>query len=709
MLEIQPTLDATKVPQELQAALVSLVQKYEREDQSVRQQQLRQWKKNDLYWHGIQHIFWSEVNQDWINPAAPGFKNDSGQDTVYDFSINIYRAHGESVIAALSAQTPTVRFPPDDADDEDDLLTSKTFSKIADLVQKHNQSKLLLMQALFTLWNQGLVAAYLSPKTSEDYGMVQIPEYEAQLACPVCGFMTEGGDQGLPVDEFTGSSPCPKCGSPMESRQTISNIKEFPKCRTIIELYGPINAKVSHRAVTQKDCGYIILNQDKPHALLKSLFKDVKLSGSSSSDAEEAETRASSLYGDGAGEYESSPLKRCWLRPWTYNDCEESLADKLRKQFPKGCYVALVGDSFAEARAESMDDFWILGKCGLSRFIHSDPIGKPLISVQELRNQLLNLTEETIEHSIPSGFADPRVLNFDEYAKQPARPGDVYPAKPREGHSLGESFYESGRSNLSKEVGAFANQLDQDGQFVVGSFPSIYGGPSEGSSRTASEYSQSRQMALQRLSITLTMLNYWWANVLDKSVRLFLATMVADEERFVESKNGSYVNVFIRRAEAQGKVGNVEPESVDNFPMTLAQKQTLVLDLMKMGNDFIEAALFDPENRKLLANWFGLLELEIPGEAQRVKQARETQQMLKGAMVEVDSLVDEHELHIHSLTSFMVSEEGQLVMRENPEAYMMLREHLSMHKELQAQQQMAEALAAVGPEGQPKSEAPVEA
>ena len=53
----------------------------------------------------------------------------------------------------------------------------------------------------------------------------------------------------------------------------------------------------------------------------------------------------------------------------------------------------------------------------MSLYFHSDPICQPLVSIQEMRNTLVNLTIETIEHGIPSTFADPRVVNFDKYGK----------------------------------------------------------------------------------------------------------------------------------------------------------------------------------------------------------------------------------------------------------------------------------------------------
>src|SRR6267154_6335274 len=180
-----------KLDEELVSCLKWLVKKYEDEDSFVRKQQIKLWKKNDEFWHSVQYIFWSESKQDWTSAADFNFiQPEEGREEVqgpfYDYVVNIYKAHGESIISALSAQIPAVRFPPDDADDEDDLTTSKTYDKIADLIQRHNKAKLVLLRALFMLWNQGTVYAYHAPKADKGFGMMMVPSYKKGLSCENC-------------------------------------------------------------------------------------------------------------------------------------------------------------------------------------------------------------------------------------------------------------------------------------------------------------------------------------------------------------------------------------------------------------------------------------------------------------------------------------------------------------------------------------------
>jgi hypothetical protein len=685
-----------KLDEELVSCLKWLVKKYEDEDSFVRKQQIKLWKKNDEFWHSVQYIFWSESKQDWTSAADFNFiQPEEGREEVqgpfYDYVVNIYKAHGESIISALSAQIPAVRFPPDDADDDDDLTTSKTYDKIADLIQRHNKAKMVLLKALFMLWNQGSVFAYHAPKADKAFGSIMIPQYKKGLSCENC--QTE-----KPVesdDSLVEGTPCPTCGGPLHVTPILDGFNDSPKSRVLCDIYGPLNVKVSYYARNQKECGYLILMKDEPRAFLRDMYPHIKEKiEDRKSDAElyERTARTPSAFSSQTVVDENHDLithKRCWLKPWAFEALgkeKEEEKKKLKKLFPNGVMVAFAGEIYAQSRDEDFNKYWTIGQAGLCQFIHSDALGQPLIPIQELTNVLTNLTIETTEHGIPSGFADPDVLDFDVYSKHEARPGMIYPARHRPGEKLSESFYESARATLSKEVPMFAQQLEKFSQFVVGSFPSIYGGPGEGKSRTAAEYNMSRQMALQRLSIAWTFVTFWWAEMMEKMVHIFVENMVEDE-KFVKKENNNYINVWIRRSELTGHVGEVEPEGAETFPISTPQKQALLMKLIEMKDDVLHAAIFDTQNRKIVADALSFPEFEIPGEDQRIKQSREIQSILQGEDIQIEPDVDDHQIHKETLVHYMVSALGLDVKRTNPQGYQLLLKHLSQHAQALAQAQ----------------------
>ena len=52
-----PTKD--KLDDELIASLKDIVKSCEQEDKDIRKAMIRQWKKAEEFWHGVQFLFWS--------------------------------------------------------------------------------------------------------------------------------------------------------------------------------------------------------------------------------------------------------------------------------------------------------------------------------------------------------------------------------------------------------------------------------------------------------------------------------------------------------------------------------------------------------------------------------------------------------------------------------------------------------------------------
>lgn len=693
------------LPDRLQECLKFLVDKYEKEDGWVRKQQLKLWKKNEEFWHGIQFVFWSESRQDWLSPTMyRWFNEDEGREGTegpfYDFAINIYRAHGEAIISSMAAQVPVIRFPPDDAEDADDVITSKTYGKIADLIMKHNQAKSLQLMSLFMLWNTGLLAWHHAPKADEAFGIVNVENYKTALKCPQCGYeMPVDDEEDLEIDDL---HKCPECGSPMDRAQVLDSIQQSPKTRVMIDTFSGLHVKVPYWARKQGDVSYLIKALDQPKPFLKHVFPHIEDKiDSDEEDQQQYERMARTpstftSFSRADDNRDLATFKQCWLRPWAFEGLprdKEREKKELYKKFPDGCYVGFVGKTYAESRNEKLDDYWTICKVGLATYIHADAMGQPLMPLQESRNVLFNLTLETIEQGIGSQFADSRVLNFNVFSKHEARPGYVYPVRALAGQPLGNSFFEGGRATLSKEVPGFWQQIDKDSQFTVGSFPSLYGGPGEGKTRTLGEYQESRAQALQRLSIAWTFFTIYWAKLMERCVHLFVENMIEDEKFVVPDKTNkdNYINVWIRKAELTGHVGEVEPEGADSFPFTTPQKQSFFFRLLELNNQFINAALFATPNRRIIADLIAFPELEIPGEDQVIKQAMEVSDIIRGQPVQVDPLVDDNAIHIEMLRSFLAGEKGADLKRINPQAYQAVLQHLQQHMQAEEQRTQKES------------------
>lgn len=747
-----------EIPEDIQKLLKQVADHFDIEDRAVRERQIRIWRRLKLYWNGFQNVYWSEVAHDWRIYDEQQF--DNTDQSYYDKPVNVYRAYLESIIAALSVSIPAIKCIPDDAENALDLSTAKAGDKISELIYKHNDVVLLWLHALYIYCTEGMIACYSYPKEDDSYGTYEEKEYEEETieayVCPYCQtqlpddilsaresfeFMPDHDDVAI-KNELESGPVCANCAqmldpalqkSPLVITKLVG-ITNKPKSRQCMEVYGGLYVKIPNYAKKQADIPYLRYSYETHYSQVIERYSDLrdKIKGSdkvgpSSSgiyDPYEAWGRLSTQYN---GEY---PINTCtvnnyWFRPSAFNVLPEDDCDRLKKEFPDGCKYVKVNECYAEACNESLDDCWTIASNPLSDYLHYDPLGLFLTSIQDITNDLVSLVLQTIEHGIPQTFADPGVLNFDQYRQTEVIPGGIYPAGPKSGKSVGDAFHEVKTATLSGEILPFGNNIQELGRLVSGATAEIYGGgSSEAGSKTASEYSMRRAQSLQRLQTPWKMLTLWWKNIFGKVIPAYIKDVVEDERVVERDENGNFINVFIRKSELQGKIGNIELEASEQLPITWSQKRDIVMQLLNGGNEVILQMLGSPENLPFIANVVGLPEFVIPGEADRNKQYEEIQQLINsepivipadpmiqmGAemgevdpmmaqpqelpSVEIDPELDNHQIEADICRNWLIGEAGRLAKIENPAGYKNVLLHMKQHMQIIQMQMMQQAMAA---------------
>lgn len=722
----------SKLDERIKEALLALLDSVEREDEYVRLQQMRQFKKNNLFWHGFQYLFWDDTSQDWRIPTHEEFEEISGREEtryIFDYVINVFKAHGESIIAALSADIPDVRFGPRDAYDPDDQRAVTAADNCVELIQKWNRAKLVIIQALFYLATEGFVASYTYNKKDPIFGSIAIPQYGRELqqtipderVCESCGYSEEATpeepieneptpDEAAPTEVTPpdlnvqqANELCPACGSPMtiepgtqEEIPVLVDRHMVPKGREVIEVYGALNVRVPSYIAKHADAGYLIHYVDADPAAFKEAFPDVKDDiGSSSEDSYERMMRQSSIISSDTQNVGTrlTTQKKVWMRPWMLNRLEnldDDVEKKMRQMFKSGIYFSAIGKVICEVRDESQDRHWTITKAGPAKGVHADPLLQSLVPLQEIHNNLWNLFVMMVEYGVPATYADTEVFDFQGQAKQEVSPGYIYPVTPRPGQSIGDGFYTEKTATLPKEATQLLTSCEQAEQFCSGSFPSIYGGPSVSGSKTLGEYDRSRSFALQRLSLVWYYLNVWWGETVHKALLSFIDHQLEDEPVTVELERGSFQTKWIRMADLKGSFDRLEPDVSSDFPSSFAQKRQLLMSLFQLNNEEINAVLTSPENANVVQSYLGLTELKIPMNSQRTKQMREIliligfepdqlgEEIVSTVPIEPD--IDDHPIHIEVLTEFLIGDVGQDLKKNDMRSYANCLAHLLEHK-----------------------------
>lgn len=738
-----------------------VVDHFDQEDKSVRERQIIVWRRLKFMWDGIQRTYATDVAHDWRIPQTQA-EDDLGEETYYDKPVNVFRAYLESIIAALSVTVPPVTCYPDDADDELDLATASAGDKIAEKIYRHNNASLLWLRCLFIFGTEGLVAAYNYTKSDKKYGTYEKKEYEDDseehriTSCPLCGYELDDtvippgeelnesipsevpmesqmesqiGPDVIPLtmDEFDPDDSdaalhaalnefgeiCPACSEMMnpEIREEsiiitrLIGVTQEPKTRVCTDAYGGLNVKVPVYARKQENCPYLSLSYEintvefiEKYPNCRNKYKGGVPSGVY--DPYEAWGRLNTQY------YEDFPTnviteRQFWLRPMAFNI--EGLEDEeemfLREKFPAGAKVILGNEEVVDYENENLDDHWTLTYNPLSDYLHHEPLGMLLTTIQEITNDIISLFLQTMEHGITQTFANPNVLNFNAYKKAQVRPGDIFPATPPAGKTLSDGFYDVKTATLSGEVLPIFQKIQELGQLVSGALPSLFGGQMEGTG-TASEYSMSRSQALQRLGNVWKIFLVFWKEIYGKAIPAYIKVMQEDERDVTRDQFGNFMNSFIRKAELQGRIGRVEIEANENLPITWNQRKDIIMQLLNNGNPEILAIINSPENLPLIHEAIGINDFYIPGEADREKQYEEIKQLLNSEpilepmgvdelgqpieeeipSVEIDPDVDNDEIQYETIRIWAVSSVGRQAKEDNPNGYRNVLLHGKMHK-----------------------------
>lgn len=726
--------------EEKEKQLWTLVNNYETQDQAERDYWLRRIKKNFLFWDGKQRLYWSYMAGDWRQIPANGQMggvDSSLFDRYYDDNdrvVNIYKAHGETIISAASGSVPSVNFFPEDADDPSDIESANTHTRISDKIQLDNDAENLCVQGFSILWKQGVIFGYNYYDENFNYGTNRRPVFGTrqqiieQEICSNCGSSLDDELRAPDTNQATGmgltpstdllGGGCPTCGGfeteteyVTEDIPFVERFEDTPRGKEVIELYGTKNVKIAPYVSRLEESPYLILETDQHWALMADMFPKIrKEMGTTSQDTYERYIRHNDVNNN------LVTVRQVWFRPFALNALgldNEELIDSFKQKYPNGIYAIFVNQKLAYCTNESMDKHW---KCTLSPVdeqIQANPMGESELPIQEMTNDMVDLTMEAILHNIPETFVDNLAIDLEAYNSIEAQPGMMFPVQRQGNLGIDSLFFNKPAANLSQEHDRFTSRLESWAQLVVHSFPGLYGGPNTEGGRTASEYAQSRNQALQTLSIYWKMFKKFWNALMDNAVSDYIDYLSDDEKYVKKTGENNFATVWIKRAELTGKVGQAQPEANEQFPLNWAQKRGLFFDLVNVAPNvpLIQQAMSDPQNVPEIQRTLAWTNLKLPGRQDHEKQLFEIQALIQSQPIEsmqvdpmtgvpqqmqqpsvpIEPEVDNNDVHINTCRQYLTSSEGQFLKISNPPAYMNVLLHLKEHLNLQQQQLMQQA------------------
>ena len=474
---------------------------------------------------------------------------------------------------------------------------------------------------------------------------------------------------------------CPSCGNNVEPNVDTNTFdqpydkgtEKRSKCKQIIEIYGTLNVKIPSFVTRQADLPYVILETDHYWSQIAAQYPNAKIRPTA--DIAKYDRWARNFDRDSETTPTKVTLRRIWLRPYMFYEIQdEDLRSQLETLFPKGAMLTFVDEQFVEAFAENIDDSWTFAIDAFSDTIKTDPVGNDLVPLQEMTNDVFNLMVQVFEHSIPERFADPEYFNFEAYGQHPSAPGLTFPMrKPPGGYQ--DAIFESKPASLPDEVQILLDKLDSFSQFVTGIVPSIFG---KQQGQTFGEGEANKQNALQRLLCLYHTIRSWWRATITKATKSYLENLLEDES-YSKKFGFGYINVWIKGEASKGKIGEVDPEDSEDYPVSWNSQRAAIMELLANNNPIINEFMTDPSNIDNIAKSIGLSSIKIPKSDQRDKQLFEIAQIVNGQAVDIEPGLDDDDIHAQICKVILNSYEGRMAKLDHPEIYQAIVAHMTAH------------------------------
>lgn len=727
-----------QLPELYWKALLTLARDYKMENPVSRRNEVKRVRQAKEFWKGLQYIYWHEGEQLWHLPFEERASDDGASDEPrYTYVTNYFQGYGLSIIAVLSQDTPKTRLAPQNADQDEDVATAKAGTTIIELVERNNRLGSMMQDEAFELWTGGKVAGYVRYVVDgqrfgfhdeDEMAETQAKMGEDAYLCHACGAET-------PANQFWGV--CPQCGAEMDDSNfsqaplvklpKVQNVTPTPNGQEVMSLHGALEVTTPAWANHQHQFPYLIWEVEAHVSELKTAFpsKADQIGQSTAGDGDQSlyDRLARISISTGGQVTEAGDInknlitfRRTWLRPWAFAQVQDKTTrEGLMKLFPRGCYLAQVGDVYVESRNESMDDHW--------RVMHALPgdgqdrnaLGTSSISINERINTIDNITIETTEHGIPPTYAFSDVLDWDSLPNAQVEPGAFYEVTKGSVQRVQDGIYTPEPAKVSPDATRHREMLaGQAMQFMSGAFPALFGGSMENND-TASGYAMARNQALGRVGLVWRRMKFFHADLELLAVDCFRKNRAEDVQMTVQGAAGQFENKWVRMADLRGNIF-AYPDTDEQYPTQWAEQQAVLMKLMESQDPKIQEILGSPENISLVKRLIGLEDLKIPSEASRVKQYREIAEMLQSAPTEglvtgptgvqmpgmvpsvmPDVEVDINEDEAEACQYWLISDAGQATKLENPNGYLNVRMHFLIHKQAATAQMMAEQAAAAGP------------
>jgi len=594
--------------EEKEGILKMLMDRASQRDLTSYRLQIRDAWKARYFYRGNQFLLPGR-NGAWVLPQLILVGGQSYDD--HNQETNIYLAFADTIIAALTAGNPSVRFEPDEPDNPADVAAAESSSDATRLIERANNMVVIQEDVCRFLWTDAIAHVYTHYVIDgQRFGYEQKPELEDEES-----YLPETKGKGVEEESFE---------------------KGDPRGQEVIEAFGCLEVKVPLQARSIHECDYLQLSREFDITRMKTKYpnkaKEILAMSTPTANTEYARLartsimtgmRPSNMTNDAMTYQTTESLG--WFRPSFYREIEDDKKREwLYETFPEGGMVAMVGKEVVECRREQMDDHWTVIPPRPGDGMHRPALGQPIIPLQEKLNDCMEYVHDAFMHLVPLKWVDSEAIDTDALQQLQTKPGQYVKMKRRPDKELATNFFVEPQIQLAEGLLVYIENLfNQFSQFLCGAFPALFGGDT-GANDTLGGISIQRDQALGRLGLTWRNLKSGYANIMRQAVGCAAKFRNSPMSGEVPAAGGVKEHLRVDPEDLKGNI-RCYPDTDENFPESWVMQRAAWNAIMAAAatNPILQQILAVPRNLSIAKDKLGLPELNVPAAASANKQQAE--------------------------------------------------------------------------------------
>jgi len=315
-----------------------------------------------------------------------------------------------------------------------------------------------------------------------------------------------------------------------------------------------------------------------------------------------------------------------WVRPSQYRDiADEELMEQTRKMFPDGMRLVFIGDKFAYCRNEKMDDCVIILYSREGTGQNRRAIGTNNLTTQKVLNYDFNLAQRYLSN-VPRRVHDVGKINSESENKQQSDPHKSFPVVRDAGEDVHSFFGTEDMPGCPPELmAAIENLMDGIPEQLDGASPSMFG--QDTNTDTVGGITIQRDQALQVFGTPYNACTWGIA------ISCGNAAKWAGKNR--QGKASGMIPGVGRISVDFSKMANGDaycfPEADSGFPESEAEKEQKLMDAVENSANVpvLAQSLNDPMNFEALNKVTKRFGIQISGADSVRKQQEEFEAILK--------------------------------------------------------------------------------